>query len=188
MKPLFLILFAAFVFGLCFGVDKGSARLLRKAKNRTSVRLPLRYPLLSVLAFVCALIVGVHGIRSKSPLFLIAAVCFLGVGIYGLYAYHNMRITYNKEGFFFQNGRFSKKFSFGDIAYQRVAITRRGCCLVLCTQEEEVVLYSNMQGFSPFLEAAYLGYCRAKGLDPEAQPWHDPEEHRWFPDDIDAEK
>ena len=188
MKALFLLVFAAAVFGMCFAVDKGSARLLQKAKSRDSVRLPLRYPILSVCAFLCALIAGIHGIHSKSPLFICAAVCFLGVGIYGLYAYHNMKITYDEQGFLLKNGKFSKKFAFGDIAYQRVAITKRACCLVLCTKEDEVVLYSYMQGFEPFLQAAYLGYCKANGLDPEAQEWHNPSDHRWFPDDIDAEK
>ena len=84
--------------------------------------------------------------------------------------------------FTFRRGRLRQAFQFVDISGQRVAITRRGCCLVLCLGEAEVVLYSNMQGFSPFLEAAYLAWCQAKQLDPQAQDFHNPADYRWFPD------
>ena len=60
--------------------------------------------------------------------------------------------------------------------------------LVLCLGEAEVVLYSNMQGFSPFLEAAYLAWCQAKQLDPQAQDFHNPADYRWFPDQPEKER
>ena len=69
---------------------------------------------------------------------------------------------------------------------QGVGIVRlRTVCLVLCTEEGNVVLYNNMQGFSAFLETAYTNWCRQRGLDPQAQDWHNPADHRWFPDQPD---
>ena len=98
---------------------------------------------------------------------------------------HRTGIDYTSDCFTFRAGSQLKTFSFSQIQGQRVAISRRTVCLVLCTEEGNVVLYSNMQGFSAFLETAYTNWCRQKGLDPQAQDWHNPADHRWFPDQPD---
>lgn len=182
MKYLLLLLFAALVFGLCFLADKGLNRLRHWAVQRPAVRLPLRYPLLSAILLLVAALAAAYGISAKSPLFGCAAALFVGVAIYSLHSYRSTRIDYTDTDFTFRSGKVRHTFRFSEIDGQRVAISKHTSCLVLCLGPDEVVLYSNMQGFSPFLEAAYRGWCQAKGLDPHAQAWHDPSDHRWFPD------
>ncbi len=182
MKYAFLLLYAALIFGMCFLCDKIISALFRWAKNRKTVRLPLRYPLVSALLVLVAAGVGVYAVCSKSLLFGLAAVVFLGVAICAFCAYRSTEITYDQELFQFRKGSIQKTFYFRDIVGQRADVTRRVKCLVLCIGENDVVLYSNMQGYEPFLTTAYKSWCAARSLDPEKQDWHDPEDTRWFPD------
>lgn len=182
MKYFFLLLFAALVFGLCFLVDKLTGRLRKKAGLSPVVRLPLRYPVAAALLTLTAVGAGIYAVVKHSGLFGGVAAVLLALAVYFLYCYGQMGIDYDEERFTFRKGKVSQKFAFGDIDGQRVAVSRRSFCLVLCLGKDEVVIYGNMQGVQPFLNTAYQGWCRAKGLDPEAQDWHNPADFRWFPD------
>lgn len=182
MKYFFLLLFAALVFGLCFLVDKLTGRLWEKAVRSPVVRLPLRYPVAAALLTLTGVGVGIYAVMKRSVLFGVGAAVLLALAVYFLYCYRRMGIDYDGEGFTFRKGRVSQRFAFGAIDGQRVAVSRRSFCLVLCLGRDEVVIYGNMQGVRPFLDAAYQGWCRAKGLDPAAQDWHNPADFRWFPD------
>ena len=48
MKYIWLVLFLAAVFGLCFFADRCIGKVQARAQRRPAVRLPLRYPLLCV--------------------------------------------------------------------------------------------------------------------------------------------
>ena len=136
--------------------------------------LPLRYPLLCVLLLLVAPVSAWYGVTHAAPLFVAGAVLLAGISLYAAWTYHRTGIDYTSDCFTFRAGSQLKTFSFS-----------RTVCLVLCTEEGNVVLYSNMQGFSAFLETAYTNWCRQKGLDPQAQDWHNPADHRWFPDQPD---
>lgn len=186
MKPAALILFAALMFLACFAVDKAVGALRKKAAESVSVRMPLKYPVLTVLLALAFGAVGTYAWVNRSVLFGAAALVFLGVAVYAGETYRSTRIDYDRETFTYRTGREAKTFRFADIDCQRVAINRGGCVLVLVIGSDEAVFYSNMQGFDRFLETAYGSWCRGRGLDPEAQDWHDPRDHRWFPDDEEA--
>ena len=188
MKLLFCALFAGLIFGACFLVDRGVAALKGRVGQSGVVRMPLRYPVLAGALILGAAVLAFTAWQRKSLLYGLAAGVFAAVALYALYAYCTTGIRYGETGFTFRRGRLRRTFQFVDISGQRVAITRRGCCLVLCLGEAEVVLYSNMQGFSPFLEAAYLAWCQAKQLDPQAQDFHNPADYRWFPDQPEKER
>lgn len=183
MKYLGMILFGLLVFGLCFVVDKASGALLRWAKNRPCVRMPLRYPILAAALLAASIGTAAYAISNRAVLFGVAALVFLGVAVFALYTYSSTRIDYDENTFTYRSGSQSKTFRFGEIDCQRVSINKGGCCLVLVLGLDEAVFYGNMQGFAPFLEQAWQGWCCAKGLDPDTQPWHDPKDYRWFPDD-----
>ena len=38
-----------------------------------------------------------------------------------------------------------------------------------------------MNGAYPFLDAAFSGWCRQKGIDADSCAFHDPANHLWFP-------
>lgn len=183
---LFVILFMALVFGLCFLVDKGAARLIARARAASSVRPPLRYPVLAAALILAAVGCVVFAVVKQSWLYGAAAAVFLAIGVYALVYYRATGISYTDTHFTFRSGKRRRTFAFGDIEGQRVAVAKTGVCLVLCLGAEQVVLYSSMQGFGPFLDSAFQGWCRAKGLDPAGQIWHDPANQQWFPDQPDA--
>ena len=187
MKYFLLALSLASVFGLCFLADRLIAHVRRMAQLRHQVRLGLRYPvggcLLLLGAAVAVLVWRVMG----NALLWAAATLFVGLAIYLFACYVRVRITYTAEGFTFHRGR-SLHFTFDQITGQRVAIGPRSVCLVLCAGGLDLVLTSQMQGLLPFLEAAYHGWCRQKGLDPASQSWHNPDTWQWFPDDDSAQE
>lgn len=188
MKYLFLLLFAALVFLLCFLVDRGVGAIRRRASNAPQVRLPLRYPLTAGILIVAALGVGIYALWRRSWTFAAVALCFAGVAGYTLYCYLGTRIDYDRETFTFRSGKTERTFRFCDIDGQRVAVSKRNCCLVLCLGRDEVVLYGNMQGFHPFLEAAFEAWCLGRGVSPEEQTWRNPANHQWFPDQPEEEE
>lgn len=187
MKYLLLALCLAAMFALCFLVDRLIARVRRMARMRHQVRLGLRYPvggcLLLLGTAVAVLVWRVQG----NDLLWAAAALFAGLAINLFACYARVRITYTPEGFTFHRGR-SLHFTFDQITGQRVAIGPRSVCLVLCAGGLDLVLTDQMQGLLPFLQAAYDGWCRQKGLDPASQRWHDPDAWQWFPDDNSAQE
>lgn len=187
MKYLPFLIFAALIFLLCFLGDKGIAALCRFARERSTVRLPLKYPVLAVLTLSAAIFCTAVVWQTHSTLMTGAGVVLLGVFAYIVYVYQGTKIIYDQDTFTFIAGKEKKRFRYEDIQYQRVAIQRGGCCLVLVVGKDEIVFYSNMQGFYPFLDYAFLRWCDSCGLDPKGQDWHNPDDYRWFPDDEDAE-
>lgn len=85
MKYLGMILFGLLVFGLCFVVDKASGTLLRWAKNRPCVRMPLRYPILAAALLAASIGTAAYAISNRAVLFGVAALVFLGVAVFALY-------------------------------------------------------------------------------------------------------
>lgn len=182
-----LLLFAALVFGLCFLVDKGISALKNRVRTDMVVRMPVKYPIFAAILALTAVGAVVYAWVMKSTLMGAAAAVLLGMSIYVLVTYLNTRIDYTEDTFTFRRGREVQTFRFGDIDCQRVAINRGGCCLVLVAGKDEIVFYSNMQGFFRFLDHAFAAWCKARQLDPAEQTWHDPRDYRWFPDDEEAE-
>lgn len=183
MKYAILAVFIALAFGLCFLGDKLFGLVLARVRNRKRVLPPLRYPVLSGVLLLAALGSGIFGIRWGKPLYVVVAAVFLATAIGTLIYYRSTGITYDKETFTFYRGSTRETFRFDQIRGQRSDVTLKVKCLVLCVADKDVVLYSNMQGYTPFLTQAYESWCRAKELDPLAQDWHDPADTRWFPEE-----
>ncbi len=132
-------------------------------------------------------VAGRSGFRLvwRHRLFVAGAVLLAGISLYAAWTYHRTGIDYTSDCFTFRAGSQLKTFSFSQIQGQQVAISRRTVCLVLCTEEGNVVLYSNMQGFSAFLKPLIPIGAVKKVWIPRLQDWHNPADHRWFPDQPD---
>ncbi len=167
MKYVVLALLLAAVLGLCFLVDRGDAGKVGPGAARRTP--PPRYPILSALLLGAVIPCAWYGIAGKAPMFLAGAVLLAGMSLYAISTYRKTGIDYTEDGFTFRAGRQTARFRYAQILGQRVSIARRSVCLVLCTEAGNVVLQNNMQGFTRFLEAAYAGWCRQKGLDPQGQ-------------------
>lgn len=184
MEYVILLLFMGLCFGLIFLGDKLVSAVTRRARERDQVKPPLRYPVLSGLLTLLGLGMVVYGCLAADWRFCAVSPVFLAIAVYGFRYYATTGITYGEDRFEFRLGKKRQTFFFRDIRYQRVNVSKKTVCLVLRLQEgdPDLVLYSNMQGYEPFLRHAWLSWCSARGLDPEAQDWHDPADSRWFPD------
>ncbi len=187
MKYAILLGFMALAFGLCFLGDKVVTAMVNRAKNRKRVMPPLRYPVMAVVLALAGGAVAWYGLSIHKPLYMVVAAVFLAVAVWSAVYYCTTGITYDGESFTFRRGSFRKTFRFDQIRGQRSDVTMKIKCLVLCVEDQDVVLYSNMQGYVPFLTCAYESWCRAKGLDPTNQDWHDPADTRWFPEEAEEE-
>ncbi len=183
MKYVILVAFMALAFGLCFLGDKVITIIVTRAKNRSRVMPPLRYPVLAGVLTLVAVVAAVYGFGAEKVLYLAVAAVFLAVAVWAVVYYCTTSITYDAKTFTFRRGNLRQSFRFDQIRAQRSDVTLKVKCLVLCVEDKDVVLYSNMQGYTPFLTQAWESWCKARGLDPNQQDWHDPADTRWFPDE-----
>ena len=118
------------------------------------------------------------------PLFLFGGgiVLLAGVGL-GIY-YLQYGIFYDAESFLC-TGLFQKSrtYRYADIRSQQLFMLTGGTTLVelLMADGSAVLVQSNMDGAYPFLDAAFAGWCRQTGRDPNACDFHDPANSCWFP-------
>ena len=104
----------------------------------------------------------------------------------GLIVYYlSFGIYYDAEKFLCCT--FGKKdvcFRFEQIQSQLLYMLQGGAMIVELHMADgrTVSVQTNMDGAYPFLDHAFAAWCRQKGIDPESCEFHDPAQHRWFPE------
>jgi len=186
MQLAVIILVAVATFGLCYFFDKGFQKYFRSKKQHRSglaVRLNKMYSIAGVLLSVLGVIAIVNGaLESKTLLY--GGIVVLALGI-GLCIYHlSFGIFYDEDSFVYTS--FSKKettYRYSDILIQKLYVITGGSIVVELHMADgrAVSVQSTMNGAYPFLDAAFAGWCRQKGIDPESCTFHDPTNHLWFP-------
>ena len=180
------ILVAAVIFGLCYLLDKGFQKAFRnKHQHRSglSVRLNKTYSIAGVLLSVLGILALMSGIADGSIL-LYGGILILVVGIC-LCIYHlSFGIFYDAESFVYTSfGKKEVTYQFCDIRTQQLYIITGGSIVVELHMADgkAVSVQSTMSGAYPFLDAAFAGWCRQKGIDPDGCEFHVPAKHLWFP-------
>lgn len=180
------ILVAAAVFGLCYLLDKGFQKAFRnKSQHHSglSVRLHKMYSIAGVLLSVLGILAIINGIMDGNIL-LYGGILILVVGI-GLCIYHlSFGIFYDEDSFVYTSfGKKETTYRYSDILMQKLYVITGGSLVVELhmTDGKAVSVQTTMNGAYPFLDAAYQGWCRQKGIDPESCEFHDPANHLWFP-------
>lgn len=180
------ILVIAVVFGLCYFFDKGFQKVFRGKKQHRSglaVHLNKMYGIAGVLLSALGLIAIVNGALERNIL-LYGGLLVLVVGI-GLCVYYlSFGIFYDEDSFIYTS--FGKKeitYSYRDIRTQQLYVITGGSIVVELHMADgkAVSVQSTMDGAYPFLDKAFAGWCRQKGVDPAACQFHDPSNHLWFP-------
>lgn len=189
MEIIALIFVCALVFGVCYLVDKGFSRAFRsrpQQKSGLSVHLTKGYALAGLLITVLGIAAGVMFFDSSdakrwSMVAVCAVLTLFGIGL--LTVYLSYGIYYDGDTFLLCSlGKKAAEYRYDQIRYQRIYDIRGTICVALTMDDgREVALYANMQGLAPFLDTAYLGYCRQRGLDPEKADFYDPGNSKWFP-------
>ncbi len=180
------ILIAAAIFGLCFLVDKLFTKLFRsKAQHKSG--LTVRAGTFYLGAGVVLLPVGVvalgTAVNQGELWFILASGTVILAAIAFLIWYISFGIYYDGESFLYS--RFGKKeisYSYKDIRGQQLYQSGRVITIELyMTDGSTIHLQSNMKGVYLFLDKAFEGWCRQKGIDPAGCAFHDPANSCWFP-------
>lgn len=181
-----IILVAVVTFGICYLFDKGFQKYFRNKKQHRSglaVRLNKMYSIAGVLLSVLGVIAVANG-AVENNILLYGGLLVLLVGV-SLCIYHlSFGIFYDEDSFVYT--AFGKKditYRYRDILTQKLYVITGGSIVVELhmTDGKAVSVQSNMNGAYPFLDAAFSGWCRQKGVEPESCQFHDPANHLWFP-------
>ena len=182
------LILAALVFAVCYGVDKGFSRLFRNRKEHQSgmaVKPGKRTAVLGVflsLLGVAGVLSGISGGKAMLVMSVVMLLSGAGLVIY----YLSYGIYYDMETFLVS--AFGKKdavYRYEDIQGQQRFVVQGGSVIVELhlTGGASVTVQTTMDGAYPFLDYAFARWCEHKGIDPEDCDFHDPSQHRWFPEE-----
>lgn len=179
------VLVAAVVFGLCFLLDKGFTKVFRgkeQHKSGLSVRYNKKFGAFGLILVVLG-IAGLFASGGHDVLLLIGGSVVILAGIAMIVYYMTFGIFYDNDSFVLTTlGKKSATYQFRDIQSQQLFASGGTTIIELyLTDGRSVTVQSTMEGAYPFLDKAYVGWCRQKGIDPDACDFHDPANSLWFP-------
>lgn len=181
------LILAALVFGVCYAVDKGFAKLFRGKKEHKS-GLAVKHSKRAALFGLVLAVLGIAGILAAlgggpGLLILSGIVLLMAVGL--IIYYLSYGIYYDCEGFLVSGfGKKDVSHRYSNIREQRLYVVQGGSVIVelYMTDGSTVTVQSNMDGAIPFLDYAFARWCEQKGLEPDTCEFHDPSQYRWFPE------
>ena len=186
MEILFLILFAAAMFGLCFLVDKLFKKLFRSKKQHNtgrSVRLAKRYGSFGVLMVTLAVAAIFAWLNGAEWILGAGGGLILLVGIGLIVYYLTFGIYYDDDGFLYHSfGKPGITYQYGDILGQKLYTASGNIVVELHMKDgNTIAIQATMDGPFTFLDEAFAGWCRQTEHDPDACEFHDPSNSLWFP-------
>ena len=185
MFYVFLALFCAVIFGLCFLVDRLVSRGRKAAPDAKTVRQPRRAVVIGVILLVVGISVALF---VPGLLFVCGGVVAALLGAVLLMSFFSFSISYDDEGFTCRTLRAAKRYRYNQIRGEQALATRGGVNVMLFVGDDGVELSEAMQGVRQFLSHAYYARCRQLGVDPETCPPPAPEALVWFeaPEETDS--
>lgn len=185
MQYLFLGLFILAVFLLCWGVDSLLKKLFPKHHQQFSgkaVRLPRKGAILGILLSFLAFVAELFYASRLEWYYHLCCLAAGAMGVFLLFQYLRFAVYYDADSFLYRDiRRKAKTFSYKQIRGQRSLLTRSGVNTTLYLEEDEIILYSAMQGVDEFLRFAFARWCEEKGIDPESVE-NNPQYLTYFPE------
>lgn len=176
---------AALTFGICFLADKGFAKTFRgKKEHRTglSVRQNKKYGAFGLI-FVTLGIAAIFAGLSDGWVLIAggALVALTGCGL--TISYLCFGIFYDEETFLLTTiGKKTVQYRYEQIRAQQLFNSFGNIVIELQLEDgRSVQLNHSMTGVYAFMDKAFEGWCRQKGIDPESCEFHDPQNSCWFP-------
>lgn len=186
MQAIFILLIAALVFAICWGVDKLFTGLFRsKAQHRSglAVRASKRYGIFGVMFSVLGILGIITGMVGEQVL-LWAGVVVLLMGIGLAVHYLSYGIFYDGESFLLcRFGRRSQEHRYSEIVSQKLYVITGGSTVIelTLTDGSTVSVQSTMEGVYPFMDTAFAGWCLETGHQMDQCDFYDPSKSWWFP-------
>lgn len=185
MQFVVILLVAAVVFGLCYLIDKGFAKLFRsQAEHKTgkAVRLNKRYGSIGIILVVLGIAAIFMGIGGDWVLIAGGAVvAAMGVGL--VVYYMTFGVFYDTDTFILttiKNG--SHTYHYRDIQNQQLYNNQGHLLIELYLSDGRAAqIQSTMPGALDFMDHAFRAWCRQTGRTEADCPWYDPANCCWFP-------
>ena len=190
MQAIVILIIAALVFLICWGVDKLFTKLFRsKAQHRSglAVRASKRYGIFGVIFSVLGILsvlIGTTG--DKVLLWAGLVVLLMGAGL--AVHYLSFGIFYDGESFLLcRFGKKSQEHRYDEILSQKLYVLTGGSSLIELTLKDgsTVSVQSTMDGVYPFMDTAFAGWCMETGRKMEECDFYDPSKSWWFPHEED---
>lgn len=181
-----LLIIAVLTFGVCFLVDKGFTKKFRgKAQHKTglSVRLNKKYGAFGLILIALGVSAIFSGINGSGLVLGIGGGVVLVVGIGLLVYYMTFGLYYDDDSFVLTTfGKRSTTYRFELIQGQLLYNASGNILIELHMKDGRTVgLQASMMGVYPFLDKAFFGWCRQRGIASEDCEFHDPDKSLWFP-------
>ena len=186
MQAIVILLIAALVFAICWGVDKLFTGLFRsKAQHRSglAVRASKRNGIFGVMFSVLGILGIITGMVGEQVL-LWAGVVVLLMGIGLAVHYLSYGIFYDGESFLLcRFGRRSQEHRYSEIVSQKLYVITGGSTVIelTLTDGSTVSVQSTMEGVYPFMDTAFAGWCLETGHEMDQCDFYDPSKSWWFP-------
>ena len=192
MQAIVIIVVAALVFALCWGVDKMFTKLFRsKAQHRSglAVRASKRYGIFGVMFSVLGILGIVTGAAGEDIL-TYAGIVVLLMGLGLAVHYLSFGIFYDGESFLVcRFGKKSQEHRYEEIVSQKLYVLTGGSIVIELTLKDgsAVSLQSTMDGVYPFMDTAFAGWCLETGHEMDKCDFYDPSKSWWFPHETEEE-
>ena len=192
MQAIVIIVVAALVFALCWGVDKMFTKLFRsKAQHRSglAVRASKRYGIFGVMFSVLGILGIVTGAAGEDIL-TYAGIVVLLMGLGLAVHYLSFGIFYDGESFLVcRFGKKPQEHRYEEIVSQKLYVLTGGSIVIELTLKDgsAVSLQSTMDGVYPFMDTAFAGWCLETGHEMDKCDFYDPSKSWWFPHETEEE-
>ena len=185
MQIFAILIIAAVIFGICYLFDKGFQKTFRNKpqhKSGLSVRPNKRYATFGLIL----IILGLAAIFSsaESIVLLVGGIVILVMAIGLIVYYMTFGVFYDEDSFLFTSfGKKSMEYRYQDIKSQQLYVIQGGNVVIELHMADgnAVSLQSPMVGVYAFLDTAFAGWCRQKGITSDDCGFYDPANSCWFP-------
>lgn len=180
-----VLIVVVLTLGICFLADKGFTKLFRNKSQHQSglaVKASKRYATIGLVVSALG-VTALVAAATQGVLMLVAGIVMLLLGICLLIYFLSFGIYYDEESFIHSSfGRKSKTYQFGEITAQQLYASGSSIVIELHLSDGHTIqLQSSMSGVGRFMDKAFDGWLKQKGLSLQDCPFHDPENSCWFP-------
>ena len=185
MQIFAILIIAALVFGVCYLFDKGFQNTFRNKpqhKSGLSIRPNKRYATFGLILIILGL--AAVFASAGNMVLLLGGILILVMAIGLIVYYMTFGIFYDEDSFIFTTfGKKSVEYRYQDIQAQQLYVVQGGSIVVELHMADgrTVSVQSAMLGVYAFLDTAFAGWCRQKGIDSETCGFYDPANSCWFP-------